>query len=184
MVSLNSSALPIQPRSQGWAHKNEGSAFLTPHSVLQKLRASTKKHVLSLLAKQASKCTLVPESEIFTRLLQRECLGSTGIGGGAAIPHARLTDFSAICGVFAQLEQPVAFESADGAPVDLIFLILTPEHAGADYLRAMARVARFFQDKERRSRLRAAHDASALYAILVEDFSSLDDSTDDLFACT
>jgi len=99
-------------------------------------------------------------------LAQRERLGSTGIGGGIAIPHGKLPKLERLFGVFARLERPVDFEALDGQPVDLLFLLLAPEAAGADHLKALARVARLLRDSEVARKLRESRDAEALYAVL------------------
>ena len=107
--------------------------------------------------------------EIFDALIQRERLGSTTIGAGIAIPHGKLPKCSKIFGVFARLERPVDFEAVDDAPVDLVFLLVAPESAGADHLNALSRIARLLRDSKIVSTLRATRDASALYSILVRE---------------
>ncbi len=97
---------------------------------------------------------------------QREKLGSTGVGNGIAIPHGKLPKLDRLFGVFARLERPVDFEALDGQPVDLVFLLLAPEAAGADHLKALARVARLLRDSEVARKLRDSRDAEALYAVL------------------
>jgi PTS system nitrogen regulatory IIA component len=98
--------------------------------------------------------------------MQRERLGSTGIGSGIAIPHGKLAKLERLFGVFARLERPIDFEALDGQPVDLLFLLLAPEAAGADHLKALARVARLLRDHEIARKLRESRDAEALYAVL------------------
>ena len=98
--------------------------------------------------------------------MQREKLGSTGVGNGVAIPHGKLPKLSKVIGVFARLERPVDFEALDGQPVDLVFLLLAPEGAGADHLKALARVARLLRDPEIARKLRESTDDEALYAVL------------------
>src|SRR5262249_50060003 len=97
---------------------------------------------------------------------QREKLGSTGIGNGIAIPHGKLSKLSKLFGLFARLERPVDFEALDAQPVDLAFLLLAPEGAGADHLKALARVARLMRDPDVARKLRESRDAEALYAVL------------------
>ena len=99
-------------------------------------------------------------------MLQREKLGSTGIGHGIAIPHGKLPKLERLFGLFARLDRPIDFESLDGQPVDLIFLLLAPEGAGADHLKALARVARLLRDPDTANKLRDSRDADALYAVL------------------
>ena len=98
--------------------------------------------------------------------MQRERLGSTGIGNGIAIPHGKLARLERLFGVFARLERPIDFEALDGQPVDLMFLLLAPEGAGADHLKALARIARLLRDPETAQKLRESRDAEALYAVL------------------
>jgi PTS system nitrogen regulatory IIA component len=93
-------------------------------------------------------------------------LGTTGVGNGIAIPHGKLPGLTRLYGMFARLEQPIPFEAIDEQPVDLIFLLLAPEGAGADHLKALARVARLLRDQDTANKLRAARDAQALYAVL------------------
>jgi PTS system nitrogen regulatory IIA component len=99
-------------------------------------------------------------------LMQRERLGSTGIGNGIAIPHGKLARLERLFGVFARLERPIDFEALDGQPVDLVFLLLAPEGAGADHLKALARIARLLRNTEVAQKLRESRDAEALYAVL------------------
>ena len=106
------------------------------------------------------------ERAIFEILLQREKLGSTGVGNGIAIPHGKLPKLGKLFGLFARLDRPVDFEALDGQPVDLVFLLLAPEGAGADHLKALARVARLLRDPEVARKLRDSRDAEALYAVL------------------
>ncbi len=106
------------------------------------------------------------ERAILEILQQREKLGSTGVGNGIAIPHGKLPKLTKLFGLFARLERPVDFEALDGQPVDLVFLLLAPETAGADHLKALARVARLLRDADIARKLRESRDAEALYAVL------------------
>lgn len=135
-------------------------------AVVPAMKARSKRQVLQELAGRAAQVTGLPEREIFEVLLQRERLGSTGVGHGAAIPHGTVPGLDRLVGVFARLERPVDFESIDEQPVDLIFVLLAPEGAGADHLKALARIARVLRDGDVMTRLRASADASALYALL------------------
>ncbi len=103
---------------------------------------------------------------MFEVLMQREKLGSTGVGNGIAIPHGKLPNLGKLFGLFARLDRPVDFEALDGQPVDLVFLLLAPETAGADHLKALARVARLLRDPDVARKLRDSRDAEALYAVL------------------
>lgn len=148
------------------------SDVLTPAGVTANLRATNKRQALQELARRAASLTGRPERAIFEVLLERERLGTTGIGSGTAIPHGRLADLSRICGLFARLEKPVDFEAIDNQPVDLIFLLLTPAGAGADHLKALARVSRLLRDKAVCEKLRGTDNADALYALLVDRTAS------------
>ena len=141
--------------------------FLDPDSVVPSLRARAKKQVLQELSAQAARrLPGLDEREVFETLLQRERLGSTGIGDGVAIPHGKLPGFDRLFGLVARLEKPVDFEALDGQPGDIAFLLLAPEGAGADHLKALAQVARVLREPGILERIRAARDASALYALL------------------
>jgi PTS system nitrogen regulatory IIA component len=146
--------------------------LLNPDAVIAKLRISSKKQVLQDLAGRAAKITDLPERTIFETLLERERLGSTGVGQGIAIPHGKFANLDRLYGMFAQLDQPVDFESIDEKPVDLIFLLLAPETAGADHLKALARVSRLLRNQAICKKLRGSDAAAALYAILTEPAAS------------
>jgi PTS system nitrogen regulatory IIA component len=142
--------------------------LLTPDAVLAGLKANGKKQALQDIAARASAVVGLPERDIFETLLQRERLGSTGIGDGIAIPHGRSTALERLRGLFVRLDKPIDFEALDGQPVDILFVLLAPEGAGADHLKALARVARVLRDRATLERVRGAHDAAAIYAILTE----------------
>ena len=142
--------------------------LLGQDSVLAKLRVSSKKQALQELAKRAASITHLPERQIFDVILERERLGTTGVGGGIAIPHGRLPKLDHIYGIFARLEQPIDFESIDEQPVDLIFMLLAPEAAGADHLKALARVSRMLRDRATTEKLRGSDNPEALYALLTD----------------
>ena len=118
------------------------------------MKANSKKQLLQLLAEKAAGITGLPEREIFDTILQRERLGSTGVGNGIAIPHGKLAGVKRITGVFARLETPVDFEALDDQPVDLVFLLLAPEGAGADHLKALSRIARVLRDADTVAKIR------------------------------
>jgi PTS system nitrogen regulatory IIA component len=140
--------------------------LLTPDAILPSLKAVGKKQVLTELAERAGAIAGMPAREIYDALWQRERLGSTGVGGGIAIPHGKLPRCPRILGVFARLEKPIDFEALDGAPVDLVFLLLAPESAGADHLKALARIARALRDQSTLARLRMTRNPDAIFAIL------------------
>ena len=136
------------------------------------MRANSKKQLLQELAAKASKLTGLPEREIFDVILQRERLGSTGVGNGIAIPHGKLNNLPSIIGIFARLETPVDFEALDDQPVDLVFLLLAPEGAGADHLKALSRIARVLRDQDMVAKIRSSDSASAIYTLLDDDATS------------
>jgi PTS system nitrogen regulatory IIA component len=140
--------------------------LVAPNAIIPALKVNGKKQALQEIAAKAAALTEQGERAILEILLQREKLGSTGVGNGVAIPHGKLPKLGKVFGLFARLERPVDFEALDGQPVDLIFLLLAPEGAGADHLKALARVARLLRDPEIARKLRSSSDAEALYAVL------------------
>ena len=146
--------------------------LLTPASVVANLRAANKRQALQELAKRAAALIARNERAIFEVLLERERLGTTGIGAGTAIPHGRLPELPRLYGLFARLEKPIDFEAIDNQPVDLIFLLLAPDSAGADHLKALARISRLLRDKTTCDKLRGTDRADALYALLTDRAAS------------
>jgi PTS system nitrogen regulatory IIA component len=146
--------------------------LLTPAAVIPNLRAANKRQALQELAKRAAALTGRQERVIFEVLLERERLATTGIGNGTAIPHGRLADLPRLYGLFARLEKPIPFEAIDDQPVDLIFVLLTPDGAGADHLKALARISRLLRDKAVCDKLRGTDRADALYALLTDRAAS------------
>jgi PTS system nitrogen regulatory IIA component len=140
--------------------------LVLPNAILPALKVNSKKQALQELAARAATLTGQSERAILEILMQREKLGSTGVGNGIAIPHGKLSKLGKLFGLFARLDRPVDFEALDGQPVDLIFLLLAPEAAGADHLKALARVARLLRDPEIARKLRDSRDTEALYAVL------------------
>jgi len=140
--------------------------LITPSSVIAGLKVNSKKQLLQELAARAAELSGQSERTILEILQQREKLGSTGVGNGIAIPHGKLPKLDRLFGLFARLDRPIDFEALDDAPVDLVFLLLAPENAGADHLKALARVARLLRDAEIARKLRGSRDAEALYAVL------------------
>ena len=139
-----------------------------PEAVLASVKASGKKAMLAELASRAAAIFKVDERRLFDRLLERERLGSTGIGGGIAIPHARMPSLTKPVGLFARLASPIDFDAIDERPVDIVFLLAAPEGAGADHLKALARVSRLLRDRALVDKLRATENPEALYALLVD----------------
>jgi PTS system nitrogen regulatory IIA component len=142
--------------------------LLTSEAILPSLKANTKKQALQELSEKAAELSGLPAREIFDALLQRERLGSTGIGNGIALPHGKLSRVKSIFGIFARLERPIDFDALDGAPVDLVFLLITPEASGADHLKALACAARMLRDPGIVATIRATRDPSALYSIIAQ----------------
>ena len=140
--------------------------LVAPQAVIPALKVNNKKQALQEIAARASELTGRPEREILDVLMQRERLGSTAIGSGIAIPHGKLPKLDRLFGLFARLDRPIDFEALDGQPVDLIFLLLAPENAGADHLKALARIARLLRDAYMTRLLRDSSDREALYAVL------------------
>jgi PTS system nitrogen regulatory IIA component len=143
--------------------------LISPEAVIPSLRAKTKKQLLQELAARAARVTGLQERYVFDTLLQRERLGSTGLGEGIAIPHGKFAGLKRIVGIFARLAEPVDFEAVDGEPVDIVFLLLAPEGAGADHLKALARISRLLREGHAVDKLRASKDTSALYAVLTAE---------------
>ncbi|MEO7055152.1 MAG: PTS IIA-like nitrogen regulatory protein PtsN [Rhizomicrobium sp.] len=148
------------------------SDLLAPEAVLASLKAQTKKQLLQELAARAHARTQLPEKKIFETLNERERLGTTGVGAGIAIPHGRMAGVANITGVFVRLESAIDYEAVDGQPVDLVFMLLAPENAGADHLKALARVSRLLRNQQICEKLRSAQSAEALYAILIDQTGS------------
>jgi len=140
--------------------------LVAPNAIIPALKVNSKKQLLQELAARAAELSGQNERMVFDTLLQREKLGSTGVGNGIAIPHGKLSKLNKLFGLFARLDRPVDFEALDGQPIDLVFLLLAPEGAGADHLKALARVARLLRDSETAHKLRQSRDAEALYAVL------------------
>ena len=142
------------------------SDILAIDSIDAGMSAPNKKGLFQLLATAASRRTGLDAKAIATCLLEREKLGSTGFGGGIAIPHGKLDGLSGVFGYFARLNAPLDYQAIDGLPVDLVFLILSPPDAGADHLKALASVSRALRDKNCVAKLRGARSKDAIYALL------------------
>ncbi len=142
--------------------------LLTSDGVTADLKVTSKKQALQDLAKRAAEISGLQERAVFDVLMERERLGTTGVGNGIAIPHGKLSNLDRLHGFFARLGQPIDFQAIDERPVDLIFVLLAPESAGADHLKALARISRLLRDKGVCDKLRGTDSAEALYAILTE----------------
>ena len=146
--------------------------LITADAILPALRVNTKKSALHEMSERAGAVSGLGARDIYDAVLQRERLGSTGVGRGIAIPHGKLAGCAKIFGVFARLERPVAFDAVDGAPVDLAFLLVAPEASGADHLKALARIARVLREPHILAKLRATRDAVGLYGVLTQQQTS------------
>jgi len=146
----------------------EISDLITLQSVEANLRSSSKKQAIQDLARKAADIIGLHERAVFDVLMERERLGTTGVGNGIAIPHGKLANLDSLHGLFARLETPIDFQAIDEQPVDLIFVLLAPESAGADHLKALARVSRLLRDKTVCEKLRGTDTKEALYALLTE----------------
>ena len=140
--------------------------ILATDGIVPQLTATSKKEALEELASLASKSTGIDQREVFNALLHRERLGSTGLGHGIAIPHVKFKSLKSIVCIFARLKTPIDFDSPDGDPVDLVFLLLAPEHAGGDHLKALARISRLVREPAALEQLRTAPDKAALKTLL------------------
>ena len=147
----------------------EISDLLSSDRVVDRLPAASKKQVIQEISRRAAEVTGLDERTVFSVLLERERLGTTGVGEGVAIPHGKVADLDGLCGLFVRLDQAVDFDSIDERPVDLVFLLLAQEGASADHLKALARVSRLMRDPAVRESLRDAADANALYTVLTSD---------------
>lgn len=140
--------------------------LITPQAIIPNLKVGSKKQALQDLARKAAELTGQPERAIFDVLLERERLGTTGVGHGIAIPHGKLPGLDRVRGLFARLERPIDFDAIDDQPVDLMFLLLAPEQSGTDHLKALARVSRLLRDQVMCEKLRGSDSADAIYALL------------------
>ncbi len=146
--------------------------LLAAENVLADFRASSKKQTIQALSRKLADSTNLDPRTVFEKLLERERLGSTGVGKGVAIPHARVEGLDRIVGLFARLVSPIDFDSVDDQPVDIVFMLLAPVDAGADHLKALARISRLLRDEGTLAKLRVTADSSALYAMLAQPASN------------
>ncbi|RDD61532.1 PTS IIA-like nitrogen regulatory protein PtsN [Ferruginivarius sediminum] len=146
--------------------------LIRPDAIVPSLRVTSKKQALQELSRRAAELTGVAERRIFEVLVERERLGTTGVGNGIAIPHGKLSELNRLQALFARLETPIDFDSIDEQPVDLICVLLAPEGAGADHLKALARVSRLLRDRSVCEKIRGSESADAIYAIITESAAS------------
>jgi nitrogen PTS system EIIA component len=144
------------------------SDFLSPADVALDVRESDKTRLLQQLSSQAAAKVDLSANEVCTQITKREELGSTGVGNGVALPHARLRGLSTPFGLFARLRHGIDFEAIDNQPVDIIFLLLLPDGAGASQLNALASVSRALRDPETLQRIRSAADRDSLFQAIVD----------------
>ncbi len=146
--------------------------LISSEEIVPSLRVSSKKQALQELSKRAAELSGQPERAIFEVLIQRERLGTTGVGQGIAIPHGKLPELDRLYALFARLETPIDFDAIDEQPVDLICLLLAPETAGADHLKALAQVSRLLRNKAICEKIRGSDGPDAIYALLSEPTAS------------
>ena len=142
--------------------------LIEPDQVVFAARASNKQQLLQDLALRAATLLNLDAQTIVTALQAREELGSTGLGDGFALPHARIKGLDRLFGMFARLNRPIYFNSVDGNPVDLVFLLLIPPAVGSEHLAALASISRYLREKEFAARLRKAPSAAALCSLLCD----------------
>jgi PTS system nitrogen regulatory IIA component len=144
------------------------SDFLSPTEVLVNIRAADKQQLLQELARRAAALVNVPRDRIASELLKREELGSTGMGDGVAIPHARFQELKKPFGLLAKLKSPINFDAIDGQPVNLVFILLLPAAAEGEQLGALASVARKLRSGDDLTKIRRAKNASELYTAMID----------------
>lgn len=145
---------------------NELSEMISVDCVDAGLSAANKKALFQQLAIAMARKTGLAAKDIVASLNEREKLGSTGFGGGVAIPHGKIAGLEHVVGYFARLTAPVEFQAVDELPVDLVFLLLSPPDAGADHLKALAGVSRLLRDRNLAAKLRGARSKDAIYALI------------------
>jgi len=150
----------------------ELSELISSDSIVAALKVGSKKQALQELSHIAENISGISSRDIFGTVLQRERLGSTGVGQGIAIPHGKLEGLDRLYAIFARLETPIGFDAMDDQPVDLIFMLLAPESAGADHLKALARISRTLRDPAVTEKLRTSDSADQIYSILTQPAAS------------
>lgn len=143
--------------------------LLDPRAIAPRAGGGGKRQVLSAVADIAARNFGLDADQVLDALLEREAAGSTGVGHGVAVPHARLPGLTRMRGIFMRLEQPTAFESVDDQPVDLVFALLAPVGSDTEHLRTLARVSRLLRQRDVRQQLRQARTAEAIYALLARE---------------
>lgn len=141
--------------------------LLADDGVVLRAGAPSKRQALHIVAETGAQALGLPEARVFEALLEREALGSTGLGSGVAVPHARIAGVPRVTGVFVRLDTPIAYGAVDDQPVDLLFALFAPPCDGAEHLRALATVSRALRSAETRERLRQARTVDAIRAMFV-----------------
>jgi nitrogen PTS system EIIA component len=153
------------------------ASILPLEAVLPHLVARDKKQIIKALASQAAKLSGLPEKAVFSVLMEREQLGCTGVGNGVCIPHGRFPNLEHVHAVFARLDKPVSFGSADGKPVDLVMLLLTPSSANTDHIKALATISRVLRDRSLCDQLRKTEDIKVMHTLLLATDANDRDNT-------
>ncbi len=144
----------------------EISELIETDVVIPNLKVNSKKHALQEISSTLAKKAGLDERSVVDTILFREKLGTTGVGQGVAIPHGKFENLDKIYGLFARIITPIDFDSVDDLPVDLIFLLLVPEHSGAEHLKMLAKISRLFRNRGLCEKLRGSDNADALFALL------------------
>lgn len=140
--------------------------IINQNSIYLNIKSGSKRQLLQELAEKASELSGLDERTIFDALLERENLGTTGFGGGTALPHARLENLDKIYGIFMRLSSPMNYEAIDGKPIDIVFMLMSPDSSGADHLTALAQISRLLKDENTCEKLRRAQNTDEIYALL------------------
>jgi nitrogen PTS system EIIA component len=143
--------------------------LIAPQALSSNATASNKKQLFHKLGEMAATAYGLEPGEVFDRLMERERLGSTGFGGGIAIPHAKIEGLDRVYGLVLRLETPMAFDAVDDAPVDIVFSLLSPMDSGAEHLKTLARVSRYLRSGSNIARLRGVGSDAAMLALLTGD---------------
>ncbi len=140
--------------------------LLVANAVSSDVAVANKKQLFQKLGQIAHDVYGADASEVIERLTERERLGSTGFGGGIAIPHAKLDGLDKVRGAVLLLAQPIPFDAIDEAPVDIVFMLLSPTDSGAEHLKTLARVSRLLRNEGQLARIRGVRSEAALFALL------------------
>ncbi len=149
-------------------------AILSKESVFAGLQVRDRKQALKQLSANASAICGLGEKEVYSTLMDREERGSTCMGGGVCIPHGRFDNLDKSVALFAKLDTPIAYDSPDGKPVDLMFMLLTPVDANTEHLKSLALISKLLRNKSLCENLRQTDDARTLYALI--DSASREDA--------